>query len=229
MANFIVADDHPFVRQGIKSFLNNTANHQVIAECDSGPATISKVMELQPDGLIVDLDLPGLDGLEVVRRVHKLVPRTKIIVLTMHSSAAFVMVAFRNGASAYLLKSADVSDLGIAVDQVFRSDRFISPHIDMITGEETEWVDLYETLTDREKEVLQLIVEGWKVEEIAERLHIRPATVGTHRTNILRKLDVHNEADVIRFAVERGLVHLRSADGDKDNPSDSREHRSWAS
>lgn len=134
MANFIVADDHPFVRQGIKSFLKNTTEHDVIAECDSGPDTVRKVSELRPDGLILDLDLPGMDGLEVVRRVHTASPETRIIVLTMHASAAFVMMAFRNGASAYLLKNADVSDLGAAVEDVLRTNRFTGPHIDLMAG-----------------------------------------------------------------------------------------------
>ena len=217
MIRIVLADDHKIVRQGFKSILDAVHAATVVAETGDGLEAVQLVEDLTPDLLIVDLSLPGLNGLEVTSRVKKRVPTTRIIVLSMHADEGYVVSALRNGASGYVLKEAGSEELLEAVRMVMDGRQYLSsalPKEDirlLLKGGSTKAGDRYETLSAREREVLQLVAEGLSSPEISNRLYISPRTVDTHRANIIAKLGFRTVSDIIRFAVERGLIPPRHA------------------
>ena len=208
MATVVIAEDHPIVRKGIRAFLTQTTEHEIVAECGDGIAALELVKEHRPDVLITDLRMPGLDGLEVTRRVHQDYPNTAIVVLSAYSSDSYVSRAFRNGALAYLLKDSDIMELNDAITSALSGKRFISKSLASRTQREPTLTDRYELLTARQREVLHLIGEGLTTPEISEKLSISGRTVEKHRSNLMQKLEVKNYADLIRFALQRGLSPL---------------------
>jgi two-component system, NarL family, response regulator NreC len=212
MLRIVLADDHKMVRQGFKTILSTHHGATVVAETGDGLEAVKLVEDLKPDLLVVDLSLPGLDGLEVTRRVKKKVPATRIIVLSMHADEGYVVSALRSGASGYVLKEAGPEELVEAVRLVMEGRQYLSSMLpaeeirSLLKGGEAKAGDRYETLSSREREVLQLIAEGHSSPEISERLYISPRTVDTHRAKIIAKLGLRNVSDLIRFAVERGLI-----------------------
>jgi len=208
MATLVLVEDHPIVRKGVRAFLTQTTGHEIVAECGDGIAALELVKEHRPDVLITALHMPGLDGLEVIRRVHWDFPSTAIVVLSMHSSDSYVSRAFRNGALAYVLKISDIKDLNEAIVSVLNGKRFISKSLASRIQREPIPVDRYELLTAREREVLQLVGEGLTMSEISEKLSISIRTVEKHRSNFMHKLKMKNYADLIRFALQRGLIPL---------------------
>ncbi len=208
MATVVLAEDHPIVREGIRAFLTQTTEHKVVAECGDGATALELVEEHRPDVLIADLRMPGLDGLEVTRRVHREFPNTAVVVLSVYSSDSCVSLAFRNGALAYVLKISDIKDLNEAIVSVLNGKRFISKSLASRIQREPIPVDRYELLTAREREVLQLVGEGLTMSEISEKLSISVRTVEKHRSNFMHKLKMKNYADMIRFALQRGLIPL---------------------
>jgi two-component system response regulator NreC len=212
--SIVLADDHPIVRRGMQSLLEADPDLTVVGEAGDGLETIRQVERAQPDVLILDLMMPGLSGLEVLRIVRQRSPRTRVVVLSMHSSNAFVVTALKNGATGYVLKGGEEENLVRAVREAVAGRRFLSPpvteraidaYIEQAKGDP---IDPHETLTDREREVLQLAAEGKTGGEIAARLHISPRTVENHRGNLMRKLALKNQSELIRYALRRGLISL---------------------
>jgi two-component system response regulator NreC len=210
----LLADDHPVVRHGVRSLLQAEPEFSVIGEASDGIEALQLVERLLPDVLVVDLMIPGLNGLEVTRQVRQRSPQTRIIVLSMHANEPYVLEALKNGAAGYVLKDTSGTDLIQAVRQVIAGQRYLSPPLSeravdayMQKSAETTY-DPYEALTDREREVLQLAAEGLSNPEIAGRLSISPRTVETHRANLMRKLGLKTQTDLIRYALKRGILPM---------------------
>ena len=214
MPTIVLADDHHVVRQGLKTLLEIEPDFSVIGETADGLAVSNLVDDLQPDVLVVDLIMPGLNGLDIIQQVAHRSAHTQIVVLSMHANEAYVSEALRNGASAYVLKGSSAADLVQAVRQVMAGQRYLSPPLSKQAIEAYEQkikdtpLDAYHTLTPREKAVLLLVAEGHTSGEIAARLSISSRTVETHRRNLMRKLDLQSQADLIRYALRRGLLPL---------------------
>ena len=212
MTTILLADDHTVVRQGLRALLEGEPDLTVIGEAADGLDAVQRTERLRPDVLVVDLMMPGLGGLEVVRQVRQRVPGTRVVVLSMHANEAYVLEALRNGASGYVLKDASVTELLQALRTAHQGHRYLSPVLSeraiaaYIEQARPTPVDLYDTLTTREREVLHLAAEGRTNAEIAARLTISPRTAETHRANLLRKLGLQNQTDLIRYALRRGLL-----------------------
>lgn len=223
MVRIVLAEDHKIVRQGFKSILNSAGNLSVEAETGDGLEAVRFVEQLKPEILIVDLSLPGLDGIEVTRQVRQRVPTTRVIVLSMHADEGYVVAALRSGAWGYVLKEAGAEELLEAVDKVMDGRHYISRALPadeirrLAEKSGSRAKDRYDTLSPREREVLQLIAEGYTSPEIAEKIFVSPRTVDTHRANIIAKLGLRSVSDVIRFAVERGLIPPRHGPGREED------------
>lgn len=210
----VLADDHRIVRQGLHALLAAEADFKVVGEADDGREALEQVRRLAPDVLVLDLMMPGLNGLEVARQLHKQTPKVGVVVLSMHDDEGFVLEALANGVSAYVLKDSNSSDLIQAVREAAAgrrylsaplSDRVIETYLQMA---KTGTMDKHETLTTREREVLQLSAEGHTNSEIAARLGISTRTAETHRSRLMHKLALHTQADLIRYALRRGIIPM---------------------
>lgn len=208
----LLADDHGILRQTLRVCLAQQPDFELVGEAKDGLETMAQVEKLRPDLLLLDLSMPGLPGLEVLRRVRQRFPRTRVVVLSMHKDQAYVLRALQNGASGYVLKEADAADLVHAVREVMAGRSYLSPPFTESTLEEYKKkaangdVDPYDLLTNREKEVLQLVAEGNTNPQVGKRLFINARTVETHRAHVMEKLGLKNHAELVRFAVSRGLV-----------------------
>lgn len=210
MTTLVLADDHPFVRQGLRAVLQAEKDFHLLGEAENGLDAVRLVERLRPQLLIVDLMMPGLNGLQVTREVSK--TGTQVVVLSMQADEPYVLEALRNGAKAYVMKDAPPQELIFALREAAAGRRYLSSPL---TERAVELfrkasldvpMDAYETLSDREREVLQLTAEGLSSTQIAERLFISARTVETHRINLMRKLGLHNQTEMIRYAVRRGIV-----------------------
>jgi len=214
MTTIVLADDHHIVRQGLRALLEANPDFRIVGEAGDGLEAVQLVERLRPKVLVVDLMMPGLNGLEVIRQARKHSDRTRVIVLSMHSNEAYVLEALRNGASGYVLKDSSAADLMQAVSQVIVGRRYLSPPLSdraiKAYQEKTKdaSLDIYETLTTREREVLQLVAEGHTSTQIAAQLSISPRTAETHRTNLMRKLGLRGQSDVVRYALQRGILPM---------------------
>jgi two-component system response regulator NreC len=216
MLTIVMADDHPVVRKGLRALLEAEPGYQVVGEADDGQAALVLVERLKPAILIVDVMMPGLGGLEVTRQVTQRMPDTRVIVLSMYSNEPYVLEALRNGAAAYVLKTTSTTTLVEAVHEVSAGRRYLSPplteraiQVYVQRAHQTQHpMDRYDLLTSREREVLALLAEGCNNTEVGERLHISPRTAETHRTNLMRKLDLTTQADLLRYALQRGLISI---------------------
>ncbi|MFA4837686.1 MAG: response regulator transcription factor, partial [Dehalococcoidia bacterium] len=209
MTTIVLADDHDIVRRGLCSVLEVQPGFQVIGEASNGLDTIDLVERLQPDVLVLDIVMPGLNGLEVARRVVRgSSSKTRIVILSMYENEAGVLEALRAGAMAYVVKRSMSDELVRAIREVMEGRRYLSPPLSARAIESYAEkahgavLDAYEMLlTAREREVLQLTAEGCTSTEVGSRLCISPRTVDTHRVSAMRKLDLHSQSDVIRFAL----------------------------
>jgi DNA-binding NarL/FixJ family response regulator len=214
MTTIVLADDHHLVREGLRALLEAEADLSVVGEAADGLAAVQIVERLQPDMLIVDLMMPDLNGLEVTRHVSQYMPNIYVIVLSMHANEAYVLQALRNGASGYVLKESRADELVHAVREVISGRHYLSPPLSeraieiYVEKSQSATLDPYETLTTREREILHLTVQGHSATEIASRLSVSPRTVETHRANLMRKLDLHTQTDLIRYALRRGIIPL---------------------
>ncbi len=214
MLTIVMADDHPVVRKGLRALLEAEPDYQVVGEADDGLAALALVERLKPAILIVDVMMPGLGGLEVTRQITQRLPDTRVIVLSMYSNEPYVLEALRNGAAAYVLKTTSTSTLVEAVREVSAGRRYLSPPLTeraiqvyvQRAHQAQHPMDRYDLLTSREREVLALAAEGHNNAEIGERLYISPRTAETHRTNLMRKLDLTTQAELLRYALQRGLI-----------------------
>lgn len=210
----VLADDHRIVRQGLRVLLSAETDFQVIGEADDGREALELVKRLNPDVLVLDLMMPGLNGLEVARQLNKGASRVGVVVLSMHDDEGFVLEALANGVSAYVLKDSNSSDLVQAVREVAVGRRYLSPPLSDRAIETYQQLakigtmDRHETLTTREREVLQLSAEGYTNSEIATRLGISTRTAETHRSRLVHKLGLHTQADLIRYALRRGIISM---------------------
>lgn len=208
----LLADDHPLIRRGLRNLLATEPVFSVVGEAEDGLRAVQLAESLQPNILIVDLMMPNLNGLEVLRQVSRRSPRTRMIVLTMQSAEAYVVETFRSGAIGYVLKDSAPEELIHAIHQALRDIRYLSPMlserlIDIIAKPaERARPDLYETLTDREREVFQMAAEGKTAAEIAARLSISPRTVELHRSRMMNKLGFHSQTELVRYAIKRGIL-----------------------
>ncbi|MCX6020986.1 MAG: response regulator transcription factor [Chloroflexi bacterium] len=212
--SILLAEDHQIVRQGLRALLVSEPDFVLVGEATNGLEALELAERQQPAVLVLDLMMPGLHGLEVIRRLRQTAPRTRVVVLSMHSTEAYVLEALRYGANAYLLKDSSIAELAQAVRAAAVGQRYLGAPLSQHAIEayleraHAAPLDPYETLTDRERQVLQLAAEGFGAAEIAARLSISPRTVETHRSNLMRKLELHGQSDVIRFALRRGLLPL---------------------
>lgn len=209
----LLADDHNVVRAGLRSLLERQPNLTVIGEAEDGRQTVDLAGSLDPDVVIMDIGMPILNGIEATRQITHKHPTTSVVILSMHSDEAYVMRAIKAGARAYLLKDSAEADLMRAIDAVWQGKSFFSPkisrmlledHIRLLERHGLE--DSYELLTTREREILQLLAEGKTNKEVAGMLNLSLHTVETHRGNILQKLNLHSSAELVLYAVRKGII-----------------------
>ncbi len=208
----LLADDHSIVRRGLRSLLEE-GGLSVVAEAGDGLDAVRLCEEHRPDLLILDIAMPKLNGIEVAARAQKLDPRPGVIILSMHADESYIIRALSAGARAYLLKSATDEDLLPAVRAVAAGKPFFSPAVTAVLVEDyirqlrTRGLsDSFDLLTDREKEVLQLLAEGRSNKEVATQLNVGLSTVETHRANLMQKLNLHNTAEIVLYAVRKGII-----------------------
>ncbi len=207
----LVVDDHAILRDGIRALLSLHDDIEIVAEASEGKEAIEKARELVPDVVVMDIAMPGMDGLEATRRIAKKEPAVKVLVLTQHNNREYILAAIKAGAAGYVPKGALGSELISAIRTVHRGDSFLYPSAAaVLIGDYLRQVEEepYDRLTDREREILKLITEGHTSREIAEMLFISVKTVLGHRTKIMEKLDIHNRTELIKYAIRKGLVSL---------------------
>ena len=214
MTTILLADDHQLVRQGLRALLDAEPDYTVVGEAANGLEVAPLVEELKPDVLIIDLMMPGLGGLEVTRRISQRAPEMRIIILSMHANESYVMEALRNGASAYVLKDSSASDLVHAVREVCAGRRYLSPPLSeraiqaYLQKAQDSAPDPYDALTTREREVFHLAAQGYNNTDIGAELSISPRTAEIHRANVMRKLSLNTQTDLIRYALRRGIIPM---------------------
>ena len=208
----LLADDHPVVRQGLRALLEAEQDFTIVGEAADGLEVAGLVERLRPNVLVLDLMLPGLGGIEVTRQICHRFPQTRVVILSMYANEAYVLEALRNGAAGYVIKEASAAQLVQAVREVSAGRRYLSPPLSenaieaYIQKAQATPLDLYETLTSREREVLHLAATGNSNIETADRLGISSRTAETHRANLMRKLGLHSQTELIRYAIRRGII-----------------------
>jgi len=209
----IIAEDHTILREGLRALISSDPEFDVVGEAEDGRDAIRCVEKLTPDLILIDLSMPRMDGMDAIKEIKKRCPETKILVLTVHRTEEYILATLRAGADGYALKDATHTELVMAIKSVLMGKPYLSPGVSekVIEGylegrktlrSESPW----DTLTQREREVLKLIAEGYKNREIADYLYISVKTVEKHRANLMRKLDLHNTSALTAYAMEKGLV-----------------------
>ncbi len=207
----LIVDDHAILRDGIRALLNLYDDIEIVGEASEGNEAIEKARELVPDVVVMDIAMPGMDGLEATRRIIKKNPTVKILVLTQYNNKEYILSAIKAGAAGYVPKRALGSELVSAIRAIYRGDSFLYPSAataliqDYLHQVEEE---PYDRLTGREREILKLIAEGHTSREIADMLFISLKTVLGHRAKIMEKLDIHNRTELIKYAMRKGLVSM---------------------
>jgi DNA-binding NarL/FixJ family response regulator len=209
----VLGDDHTLMRHGLRKILEEQPDWTVVAEASDGREAVRQTLALQPDVVVLDIGMPLLNGIEATRQIARRFPNVNILILSMHSEEAYITQAMKAGARGYLLKDSADTDLIRAVVAVAAGKSFFSPAVAKVMLDdyvrhlaEKGVVDRFESLSEREREIFQLIAEAHSNKEIADLLSVSPATVETHRAHILQKLDVHNTAELVLYAVRRGVI-----------------------
>lgn len=211
MIRVLVADDHTLLREGLVALLKNGGDCQVVAEAADGIAAVEAAMKVRPDVAVIDISMPRLSGMEVVRRLAQELPETRVLVLTMHAEEEYVLHVVRAGATGFLLKDSASQELLAAVRALASGRGYFGPHAAKVLAEQVQrpnapLEDPYRGLTPREREVFHLVVEGLTTKEIAKRLDISSKTAENHRARVLDKLAARNTAELIRYAVRHRLM-----------------------
>jgi len=213
VTRILLADDHTLVRQGIRRILEEQPDWQVVAETGNGLDAVRLASDLQPDVVILDIGMPQLNGLEAARQIAKKLPAARVLILSMHADEVHITKAIEAGAVGYLVKDSADTELVKAVTATAEGKSYFSPAAAAVLLDEYRRslarrgvTDRYELLSDREREVLQLMAEGHSTKSIAAVLGISPATVETHRSHVFEKLDLHSIAEAVLYAVRRGLI-----------------------
>jgi two-component system, NarL family, response regulator NreC len=211
--HILLADDHTILRAGLKMMLNAQPDMEVVGEAQDGRQAMQEAQRLHPDIILMDITMPDMNGIEATKQIKKQLPDVKVLILTMHENDEYLYQALRAGASGYMLKEAADTDLISALHVVQNGHFYLSPAAQSVmvgdylqrlrAGEEK---DSYSSLTEREREILKLVAEGYTNNQIAERLVISPKTVDTHRTHIMDKLNLHSRAELVKYAMRRGLL-----------------------
>jgi len=211
----LVVDDHIIVRDGICTLLALAGDMEVVGEAANGREGLEKVGKLLPDVVLMDIAMPIMGGLEAIRRIRKEFSETKILVLTQYDDRDHVFPAIQAGANGFISKTAASSELTSGIRAISAGESYLSPSIAKLFVEDYQRValtedknDPYEQLTDRERETLKLVVEGYKIRQIAEMLTITPKTVEGHKTSLMRKLGIHNKLELVKYALRRGIIGL---------------------
>jgi DNA-binding NarL/FixJ family response regulator len=210
----LIVDDHAILRDGIRSLLDRQEGIGVVGEASNGCEALARIEELQPDIVLMDVAMPVMDGLEATRRVKEEHPEIKVLILTQHDSQEYVAPLLQAGASGYVLKRSGGREVVTAIRQVYEEGAFLEPGVARhvlrhYAASEDEKEDR-PSLTERERQVLELVVEGKSNKEIARALVISPKTVSVHRSNIMGKLGVHNSAELVRYVIEHNLLDLNA-------------------
>lgn len=207
----LLADDHTLVRAGLRKLLESMAEIEVVGEAADGLALLQLAQELRPQLVLMDIAMPGLNGLEATARLARTLPDVRVIILSMHQNEEYVRQALRNGAAAYLLKDSAPLELDLALKAVLRGETYLSPAVSR--GIVSDYVQRLradeqpgDALTPRQREVLQLVAEGHSTKEIARRLDLSVKTVDTHRSQLMKQLDIHEVAGLVRYAMRNGLI-----------------------
>ena len=210
----LLGDDHAMLRQGLRKILEDCHDWRVVAEAGNGRDAVREAMALKPDVAVLDIGMPLLNGLEATRQIARQAPSVRVLILSMHSDQAYVTQAVQAGAKGYILKESAAAELIEAISALASGKSFFSPAVAQVVFDdytrrliEKGITDPYDSLSEREREVLQLVAEGRSSKEIAELLSISAATVETHRAHLLQKLGLHNTVEVVRYAARRGIVH----------------------
>ncbi len=209
----VIAEDHTILREGLKALISSNPEFEIVGEAKDGAEAIRSVNDIRPDLVLMDLSMPKMSGMSAIVEIKKRCPETKILVLTIHNMEEYILESLRAGANGYVLKDADQEELLLAIKTVLEGKSFLSPSVSKkviegyLEGKKSVKTDTsWETLTQREREVLKLIAEGYKNKEIANLLFISAKTVEKHRANLMKKLDIHNVQSLTAFAIERGLI-----------------------
>jgi len=212
-SRIVIAEDHTILREGLRSLLSSSPEFEIVGEAKDGREAIGCVEKFKPDLILTDLSMPRMNGMEAIKEIKRQSPETKVLVLTVHKAEEYILATLQAGADGYLLKDSTHAELLMAVKHVLGGKRYISPGISdkvlegYLEGKKTlRTHTTWETLTQREREILKLIAEGYKNKEIAEDLCISPKTVEKHRANLMEKLDLHSIQALTAFAIGKGLV-----------------------
>jgi DNA-binding NarL/FixJ family response regulator len=209
----LLADDHIVMRSGLRALLDRQPNLEVVGESENGRETVALAASLKPDVVVMDVGMPILNGIEATQTIVTQCPTIAVVILSMHADESYVMRALKAGARGYLLKDSAAADLIGAIQAISQGKSFFSPKVSRILAEDyvrvlkqKGAVDTYDLLTSREREILQLLAEGKSNKEVATALNISPYTVETHRSHILQKLNLHNSAELVLYAVRKGII-----------------------
>lgn len=209
----LIGDDHTLFRHGLRKILEDRRDWEVVAEAGDGRQAIQQAVAERPDVVLLDVGMPLLNGIEAARQILRRLPEVRVLILSMHAEEAYVVQALQAGARGYLLKDSAATDLISGISAVITGKSYFSPAVAQVMLDdyvrrlaEQGITDRFDGLSEREREVMQLVAEGRSSKEIAEVLSIAPSTVETHRAHIFQKLDVHNTAELVLFAVRRGII-----------------------
>lgn len=209
----LLVDDHAILRAGLRALLKTEADIEVVDEASDGKEAVAKTERLLPDVALMDISMPVMDGLEATRRIHQSCPKVKVLVLTIHDNEEYLFQVIEAGGSGYIVKKSAVTELISAIHAVHRGEAFLSPMATkMVIGRYLQMVgrgegkQRYDALTSREKDILKLIADGYTNQEIADHLIISVKTVETHRAHVLKKLELHTRAELVKYARSHGLL-----------------------